>query len=71
MDEEPQRDADGTTELDPPDPAQRFGAAAAADAELADEVLEDADGDADAAASRFDAESRGPVGTEKGAADDT
>jgi hypothetical protein len=55
----------GSTPLEPPDPPQRFGAAAAEDAELADRLVEDADGDVDAAASEFEDASRGPVPTEK------
>ena len=50
--------------LDAPDPAQHFGAAAAEDAELADELTRDADGDLEQAGSRFDEEQRGPVSTE-------
>ena len=52
-----------STKLDTPDPAQRFGAAAAEDAELADELTGDADGDLDQAESRFDDEQQGPVST--------
>jgi len=48
--------------LDPPDPAQKFGAAAAEDAELADRVARGRD-DADAEEA-FDREARGPVPTE-------
>lgn len=58
------------TELDRPDPAQRFGAAAAEDAELADELTREADGDLDQAASRFAEEQQGPVSTETAAQPD-
>ena len=55
---------DGSQRLEPADDAQRFGAAAAADAELADRLLAETGGDADEAEPRFDAESIGPVSTE-------
>ena len=50
--------------LDRPDPAQQFGKAAAEDAELADRLTEEADGDLGRAESAFDEKSRGPVPTE-------
>jgi hypothetical protein len=50
-------------QLEPPDPAQEFGAAAAADAELADRIAEDDDGER--AEAKFAQQSQGPVGTEK------
>jgi hypothetical protein len=53
----------GEQQLEPPDPAQEFGVAAAADAELADRIADDEDGDR--AEAKFEQESRGPVGTEK------
>jgi hypothetical protein len=50
--------------LEPSDPAQQFGAAAAEDAELADRLTDEADGDLDQAEDQFDAAARGPVSTE-------
>jgi hypothetical protein len=58
-------DDDGQ-QLDTPDPAQQFGRAAAADAELADRLTQEAGGDLDRAEAEFDDESRGPVPTETG-----
>ena len=55
---------DTPTRLDPPDPAQEFGAAAAEDAELADRIAEHTDGDVERAEAEFDAASTGPVSTE-------
>ncbi len=45
--------------LGPADPAQRFGAAAASDAVLADELLRETDGDVAAAESRFESLRKG------------
>jgi len=45
--------------LEPPDPAQRFGAAAAADAELVDRVTEEGEDP-----EKLTAHSQGPVDTE-------
>ena len=59
-----QPSASESTKLDTPDPAQHFGAAAAEDAELVDELTRDAGGDLEQAESRFDDEQRGPVSTE-------
>lgn len=58
-------DGDDETEtLEPADPTQQFGAAAADDAELADRVSDAAD-DPGAAEAEFDRRSRGPVPTAK------
>jgi hypothetical protein len=59
-----QADGDDTTQLDPPDVSQQFGKAAADDAETADRLLRDADGDVERAESAFADEARGPVPTE-------
>ena len=56
-------DRSGEQKLEPPDPAQEFGAAAAADADLADRIADDEDGER--AEAKFAEQSRGPVGTEK------
>ena len=56
--------SDDSIELDAPDPAQRFGAAAAADADLADRVIDASDDDAEAER-EFAKRSEGPAGTEK------
>jgi len=58
-----------TTQLDPPDPAQRFGAAAAADAEIADRVADASDDEAEAER-EFAERSEGPVRTEKAPPED-
>ena len=57
-------DDDPGRRLDTPDPAQEFGKAAADDADLADRLTREADGDLERAESEFDDASRGPVPTE-------
>ncbi len=54
---------DPTTRLDPPDRAQQFGKTAADDAETADRLTREVDGDLARAESAYDDEARGPVPT--------
>jgi hypothetical protein len=49
--------------LEPADEPQQFGAAAAADAEIADRATDEASGDAVEAQRRFEEESQGPAPT--------
>jgi hypothetical protein len=56
--------ADAATLLDRPDPAQKFGKAAAEDAALAERLTNEADGDLERAAAEFDDAAQGPVPTE-------
>ena len=51
----------GGNRLEPADEAQRYGATAAADAELADRLVAETGGDLDAAEARFSEEAEGPT----------
>jgi len=59
---------DDREQTDRPDDPQRFGAAAAADAELADRVAGETGGDEDAAEARFEEQQQGPARTVPGGA---
>jgi hypothetical protein len=56
--------------LEPPDPAQRFGKAAADDADLADRLERETEGDLGDAEAAFDDAKRGPVPTAAAPPDD-
>ena len=55
--------------LEPADDPQRFGSAAAEDAEIADRAVADAGGDEEAAERSLEDSRRGPVRTVPGGAD--